>query len=293
MKTDNKAHAKYSASGAKRWLACPGSVHLSEGIPSTESAAAKHGTQAHELLEMLLNAWIDNKNQDVFFRDYPEKTVEDVCEVAEAITSLVSEGAELLCETKVSLEFVGPDMFGTVDAAIIEHFKKLTVIDFKYGISPVHPKDNPQLIYYALGLAHKYHYEFETIELRIIQPRAKVGGETTRTHTMTMKELKEWAAIFSDGRRAAEDFVAPLVMGDHCFFCPARPICPKHTEKREFQAALDFDGIIDEPALQNEAEWRKPKRVIKVSRKVKPKTKLKKKDERKWQKKKPKPRRKN
>ena len=65
------------------------------------------------------------------------------------------------CETKVSLEFIEPGMFGTVDAAVAEIFGRLVVIDFKYGAGvAVEPKDNTQMIYYALGIAHEYDYNF-------------------------------------------------------------------------------------------------------------------------------------
>lgn len=49
------SHAKLSPSAAERWMTCPGSVVLSEGMPEKTSAFAEEGTQAHALAEMLLN----------------------------------------------------------------------------------------------------------------------------------------------------------------------------------------------------------------------------------------------
>lgn len=42
-------HAKLSASSASRWMACPGSVKLSQGAPSGSSEYAAEGTYAHHI----------------------------------------------------------------------------------------------------------------------------------------------------------------------------------------------------------------------------------------------------
>lgn len=49
-------HSKVGASSAKRWMACPGSVRLSEGIESKSSKFSIEGTQAHALAEQWLTA---------------------------------------------------------------------------------------------------------------------------------------------------------------------------------------------------------------------------------------------
>ena len=57
-------HARKSASGAKRWMACPGSLHLadglaSRGIRSQSSVYAQLGTAAHGLAETCLLSGAD------------------------------------------------------------------------------------------------------------------------------------------------------------------------------------------------------------------------------------------
>ncbi len=47
-------HYRRSPSASTRWLACPGSIPLSEGIPRKESSYAQEGTEAHTLAEMML-----------------------------------------------------------------------------------------------------------------------------------------------------------------------------------------------------------------------------------------------
>src|SRR5690606_28337427 len=88
-----------------------------------------------------------------------------------------SHSAKLLIETKVALKQVGPGLFGTLDYAWVDEWGELTVIDYKYGqgvaVFPVdeNGKGNSQLMYYAAGLANKFHYEFDSVKLVIIQPR--------------------------------------------------------------------------------------------------------------------------
>ena len=42
-------HAKLSASGASRWINCPGSIVLEENFEDTSSEYAKEGTLAHSV----------------------------------------------------------------------------------------------------------------------------------------------------------------------------------------------------------------------------------------------------
>ena len=49
-----RAHAVLSASGADRWLNCPGSVALTRDMPDTSSSYAEWGTTCHELGELAL-----------------------------------------------------------------------------------------------------------------------------------------------------------------------------------------------------------------------------------------------
>ena len=54
-------HSPLGASGASRWMKCPGSVSLSEGIEDAESEFASLGSAAHALAEISLrddeDAW--------------------------------------------------------------------------------------------------------------------------------------------------------------------------------------------------------------------------------------------
>src|SRR3954453_21847034 len=64
-----RAHAICSASSAERWLNCPGSVFMSQGLPEQPpGAAALEGTRGHELAEKILRRWLDgNRNPDMAY----------------------------------------------------------------------------------------------------------------------------------------------------------------------------------------------------------------------------------
>ena len=75
-------HAKLSPSAFGRWSKSPGSVRLSKDIPDTTSAAAQWGTDAHQILEDMVNFWINPEEAmpEYDFDDVEEKT--DVAQVA-------------------------------------------------------------------------------------------------------------------------------------------------------------------------------------------------------------------
>jgi len=243
----DKAHAKYGASASERWLACPGSVKLSINAPAQpESQYAEEGTKAHACFEAFMTSGGEFlKTQKALLKNHSK---EMVAHAADAYHFVMDEakkfpGAEVLCETKVDLSFVKEDEFGTVDAAIVELYGTLTVIDFKYGAGIlVDPTENSQLIYYALGIAHKYDYEFSKVRIVILQPRAYADdGSTVRIWETDIATLEMWRETFTKGIEACEADEPPLVTGDHCRFCKAITICPELSSKKLREAQVDFD----------------------------------------------------
>ena len=49
------AHAQLSPSSAVRWMTCPGSVRMCEGIPDTSSDASLEGTMMHTVASHCLS----------------------------------------------------------------------------------------------------------------------------------------------------------------------------------------------------------------------------------------------
>lgn len=260
VKHKERAHAVLSASGADRWLNCPGSIALSAKAPvPVESEYAKEGTTAHECLEFLLR---NREKLDaavaVAAGKYPANMVRHARASAQYVLDRAAalESPEILIETKVDLTFVAPEMFGTLDIALVEDFGRLIIADFKYGAGiAVNPEDNAQLLYYALGIAKLYDFNFSSLELIVIQPRAwHESGETIRSWVTDIETLKKWQWRFADGAAATKVKDAPLAAGKWCKFCAAGPICPEISTAALRQARAVFDDGFTTLSLPQPAE---------------------------------------
>lgn len=250
--TTIKKHAEFAASSSERWVNCPASLKLiKKSPPSKSSAAADEGTLAHFLMEVALEnnmsavdaAELMANNGD---RICSNEMIDHIQGFVDYVRGLVGPGRELLIEEKVFLPFIHPtDAFGTVDVAIIEPFGTLHIIDLKYGVGYVNHRDNPQMIYYALGIAHKHLYDFDEIKTTVYQPRVK-GMPAARTDSFSVEKLKSWSKIFSDAVVACEnaDEVKDVNVGAWCKFCPAKITCPALKKSAFDMAKLDFSATI-------------------------------------------------
>jgi Protein of unknown function (DUF2800) len=244
--TEVKAHAKLSASGSERWLNCPASVELCERAPKQrESEYATEGTTAHTVLETILKNHSGGKPYSaaqMLKSKYPDEMVAHALQAYKEIEARLTPGAILLSETRVDLTFVGPDMFGTADCSIVEEFGKLQVIDYKYGAGvAVDPEENTQLLYYALGIAHLYNYNFTEVVLTIIQPRAPHERGPVREWVISIEELLAWKQKFIDGVARVNDPLADYKAGDWCRWCPGAVMCPAIKDRALNEAQVDFN----------------------------------------------------
>ncbi len=237
------AHSKIGASSMYRWSACPGSVRLSEGIPSFESAYAKEGTLAHDLAARML---LESPDKDL----YSDEMWEACFSYAKIIIEEKQDG-ELFVEHKFDLSELYPGLFGTADAVIYYPQEKLLrVYDFKYwqGIL-VEVENNSQLKYYGLGALLSTKYPCEKVELVIVQPRADHVDGIVRRSRFDAIDLVEFASDLKNFAIKTSEENAPLNPGSHCRFCPASGICPALKQKAlaiaktEFSEVLSYDPV--------------------------------------------------
>lgn len=178
-----KTHARLSASSSHRWMNCPGSIRMSEGLEDPETIYQIEGRAAHALAEFALSekgqrpyalpgtgtdthspsfvdTWraqvavkVDTKDGPVAF------PVDDT--MREAVALYVNTvfdirwkmSGKLYVERTFNLAMLNPPepMFGTADAVIVGD-RSIHVVDLKYGAGvTVEAHDNAQLLYYALG----------------------------------------------------------------------------------------------------------------------------------------------
>lgn len=144
---------------------------------------------------------------------------------------------ELILEEKFDLSFIREGLFGSNDACVLEFMGTLEVIDLKYGKGKeVFAENNPQLMYYALGAAHGQ--DFKEVKLTIVQPRIE---NSIKSWTISMDRLTEFGKELGYAVDRTKDSDAELKEGPHCFFCPAKAICPEQRRKVQEIARQDFE----------------------------------------------------
>lgn len=278
------AHALLSASAASRWLACPGSVALSQGRPDTSSVYADEGTAAHEVAAACLLSRDDadlklGLSQEINGRTYTvdEDMAANVQVYLDHVRGLVADG-ELLVEQRVdySAAIGVPESFGTSDTVILSaDLQTLTIVDLKYGRGvKVSAEQNTQLQLYALGALEQFGpvADIRRVQLHIVQPRLDHISEWE----VSVEELEEFrqraarqaAVAMDDMRRATADTpVDPAHLRlspgeEQCRFCKAKAICPalaKEVATVVTPAGIsEFDDleVVGPAAPQNsDAEW--------------------------------------
>jgi len=185
---------KLRPSAASRWINCPASVKLCEGIPYQPAGeAAQIGTAIHAVAETCILTGVSPT-------DFIGKEVEGI-----TITSINADFAQqhvnhirdlelrlgtLKVEQYVTIyESDKVELGGTADVmAYSDEKDTLVIADLKTGRGYV-DADSDQMKLYAIGAMRSLKAEFRNIELAIIQPH---HGEP-RTHKLTFKELNQWA----------------------------------------------------------------------------------------------------
>jgi hypothetical protein len=250
-----RAHAKLSASGSKRWLGCPGSVTLEQMFPEDEeSEFAAEGTFAHELSELHLSFLFESITKkehtkrlkeikaNPFYSQEMEDHVQSYIDiVVERINAAraKTKDATILFEERLDFSPWVPDGFGTGDVVIIAD-GTLEVIDLKYGKGvPVSAEDNSQLRLYGLGAVNGFGflYDVQTVRMTIVQPRL----DSVSTEEMTAEALLQWADdVVKPGAELAISGQGDTVAGEHCKFCKARFTCRARAEANLELMAYDF-----------------------------------------------------
>lgn len=227
------AHAKLSPSSAERWMTCPGSVALCDGLVDEGSSFAAEGTAAHWVAEQILLGKHDKfsvvgqkaENEYIVTADM----VVDVERYITQIQDLVaSTGGNLLVEQRLPIsEWTGEsDAHGTSDAVILAS-GEIIVCDLKFGRGvQVDAAENKQLMLYALGAVETFDIAagpFERVRLVISQPRLGHYSEWT----LTMADLEAFGAEVKAAAKATAATDAPHVPNEKaCKFCKAKAACP-------------------------------------------------------------------
>ncbi len=242
-----RGHSPLGASGAERWMECPGSVALIKELKIVEDDAESpryrlEGTAMHEAAEKCLKEGIDT--WEIVGQSFGEieidPTMADAIQVyLDYCRRWMDAAAYHYVELPVSSP-VHPDFYGSLDFAAVVGTSPahgqfiipdtVVVCDLKGGEGIiVEPEDNPQLMYYAFGLidANK-HWDDETrVVIAIAQPRAfHPDGMPIHEWETTVGEIREWVQSVLVPAMCRAEYDCTLDAGPWCRFCPAKLVCP-------------------------------------------------------------------
>lgn len=236
MAHSERAHARFSASSAYRWFACPGSARMLQSAPARlPNPHAELGTLAHEVLEGALRSGIWQLPPDHMHAGKavdPEMRaavntclnyVQDLCDM--------DENAVLLFEERFDLPtHIQPDeTYGYNDILVwLPMFGQMHVIDYKNGAEIVDVEENKQLLYYGTGALSRFKdWDVRSVFLTIVQPRAFHAQGPIRSYEVSPERLRAFLHEVDDAVLACLDPDAPLVPGKkQCRWCDAFTICP-------------------------------------------------------------------
>lgn len=243
-------HAKLSASGSARWINCPGSVRMEDGIFDKGSAFAQEGTAAHELAELVLTkggSCFDWEGRPLIENSAFTVDHEMADRVQVYVDYVKQFGGEHQYEQRVDFSEWVPGGFGTSDAIVIDG-STLRVIDLKYGKGvEVYASENTQGILYALGAyseAELFH-PIERVSISIVQPRRDHIDEWE----LSVADLLKWGERIAQAAEQALSDNAPRKAGEkQCQFCKAKPFCPEQQRLAHDVIMTDFD-CLDFPSV--------------------------------------------
>lgn len=247
-------HAKLSPSSAVRWMTCPGSVALSEGIEDKSSSNADEGSMMHAIAAKCLETGTDaidyvgttDKETGLTLQ---VKQAPDVQFYVDHVRDIVkATNGELRIEQRLPIGWMTgeADAHGTADAVIVAP-DELIIMDAKFGFKEVDAERNPQLLIYAAAAFDelKVAYDFQRVRVVISQPRLGAKPE----YTCTVDELHDFVGnvvAASEAVGFAPQKLVPSPKG--CQWCRAKATCPALRE----DVLADFDVVVPETAQEDD-----------------------------------------
>ena len=235
-------------STAGRVMACPPS-RLVASEPQKDTDFTRMGTLLHNAMEMVLTGntveetlvLLDDAAQSDDERETLRWKFFRALEIWRMIQSDTTV-KQIHIEKRLHLGPV-PGAFGTVDVLIEHHDNAVTVLDWKFGDGVMVSANSPQLHFYAAAAMTdpetKHLFNGNTsVRLIIVQPSDRDPDNVLRTARTTTTDLVFFMSRLKWAVDNGHDD-SLLNAGDHCKFCPVKPVCPKL--KQLATQALQYD----------------------------------------------------
>ncbi len=239
-------HAKLSPSSAARWMSCPGSVILCDGLEDRSSKAADEGTMLHAVSAECLEG-----NRDP--AEFKHLTLEQAQSVRTYVTHVrdlvAATGGILLVEQRLPIEHLTGEegATGTADAVILTP-DEFIVIDAKFGRGvEVDVVENAQLMMYAHAAYTEFGVVYEPRRVRMIVDQPRLGANPE--WAIAIPELEEFADTVRDASWAIglrDEALNPSPKA--CQWCRAKATCPA----LRAEVLADFDEVV--PTTADDAD---------------------------------------
>jgi len=246
-------HSPLGASGAYRWMVCPGSVRLAIGYKDEASPFALEGTAAHGLADLCLRSGIDawemigeaypvDGHEGGAYVEYTKDMADAVQVYLDSVRSRYPDRNQgnFFVEYGFHCPDIHPLFYGQSDLVYVdEEDRRLDVDDYKHGAGIViDVQENPQNMYYACGVLDSMNLwdKIDKVTLRIVQPRGWHQDGPIRAWSISTAALWQWQQDYLLPAMHLAETSMDTKSGEHCRFCPVRyRQCP--------QLQDDFDEL--------------------------------------------------
>ena len=218
------SHAPFTPSATKRWLNCQGSFPLSLLMPpEVESTYAEEGSRLHGLAAAHLTGCDDSMHAADWeaIKPYVFYASDRI-----AVSDFVAIEQRL---DYSPLLFGTPDLLLGFDTVMGADRGLLEVVDLKTGAGiMVDAEENEQLLTYAfmaLVKLRKLGRVFDRVRLTIVQPPDEANP--VKSWECAAGRVMEHGARVEAAIARALEGDPPIVPGEWCRFCRAKPVCPK------------------------------------------------------------------
>lgn len=264
-------HSPLGASGASRWMKCPGSVPLSVGIEDEEDDTfSAPGTAAHAIAEAGLSkdydAWhyvnmvvdagsicdvatFDDKRHAETIKARGQTVTVEMANAVQVYLDAVRKAhpdrnqGNSWVERSFHCPTIHPLFYGTADFIHWDEADKtLHVWDYKHGAGIiVEVPWNAQTMYYACGALEDLQLwpKVDHVVLHIAQPRGFHWDGPVREWSISTDDLQEWLEDELIPAMRKAEVSRDTTAGEHCRFCPVRAhACPAILETVDELEAL-------------------------------------------------------
>ena len=262
-----RPHAKFPPSGADRWTQCAAWYSLAAGRSSISGYPAAEGTVAHQIMEYEVREMLQpgsggNANalrtgMTVGCMGWDVRVLPEMWDAARQLVAYIRELCDLQ-SAKVWVEryvrIIEGWLEGTADVLVYDpRYRALSVIDFKFGHSPVEP-ESAQLELYALGALNDPELEREVdwVHQIVFQPRVQYM-EPFKVLTRKKFDVLAQKNKYVEAVNAALGPSPAFKTGKWCRYCAGRSVCPE-AQKSMLRIGELLDGNLDDMEPW-ELEW--------------------------------------